>query len=336
MDGRLQMSGMRLAGAAACFISLIVPVGCFGEVIFVDDDGVQCPGALRTIQEGVTRARPGDTILVCQGTYSKTVLIKGHGKDAIKLIAIGRTDEVVLQGDHTEVNGFHIEEVDNLLLRGFTVRDFGTGPTMLMPNGMVSSGMGNGIYLLNANYNTIESNRVMRTDMMGIWLVDSANNTVRYNATFENDTGGSACGLMISGAKAARNVVFQNLAYSNGLAGLMIADAGPGNIVLDNEFSNNGQWGIENRNTVETWIEGNRVSYSGGRVAELAKAPLPAYCPGMPCGLGIHVRGSNNVTVFDNRMRSNANLDVLWDGNGQVKFDANSCEAASHEGLCRR
>ena len=116
----------------------------------------------------------------------------------------------------------------------------------------------------------------------------------------------------------------------------MIADSGPGNLVIDNNFSNNGRWGLENRNTADTWIEGNRVSYGIGHVAELAKQPLAPICPGQPCGLGIHVRGSNNVTVIDNRIRSSANLDVLWDGNGQIRFEANACDTASHDSICRR
>ncbi|MGH9657414.1 MAG: right-handed parallel beta-helix repeat-containing protein [Bryobacteraceae bacterium] len=305
-------------------------------ITFVDDDGAQCSGAVRTIQEAVALAPAGATILVCPGTYQKTVLINGHAKDAIKLIAVGHAGQVVLQGDHTEVNGFHLEDVDGVLLSGFTVRDFGMGPTVTLANGMVSAGMGNGILLVNANYNTIENNRIFRTDMMGIYLVNSANNTVRYNVTFDNDTGGSACGIMLAGRMAGRNIIFQNVAYGNGLAGLMIADSGTGNLVVDNDFRGNGRWGIENRNTDDTWIEGNRVSYSSGHVGELAKAPMPAFCPAQPCGLGLHIRGSNNVTVFDNHIRNNPNLDVLWDGNGQIRFEANFCETSNREGFCRR
>ena len=319
-------------------LALLV-LGCLpvaGETLFVDDDGAQCPGALRTIQEAVARAGRGDTILVCPGTYLKTVLVKGHDKDAIKLIALGHPDEVVLQGDHMEMNGFHLEDVDNVVLRGFTVRDFGMGATETLPSGMLRGGMGNGIYLLNANYNTLENNRLTRNDMMGIDLWDSANNIIRYNLAFDNDTGGSACGIMLRGRQSSRNYIFQNMAYNNGLAGLMIADSGPGNLVIDNNFSNNGRWGIENRNTADTWIEGNRVSYGFGNVAEVAKQPLAAYCPGQPCGLGVHIRGSNNVTVLDNRIRSSANLDVIWDGTGQIRFEANACDTASHVAICRR
>jgi parallel beta-helix repeat protein len=147
------------------------------------------------------------------------------------------------------MNGFHLENVDNVVLRGFTVRDFGMGATETLPSGMLRGGMGNGIYLLNASYNTIENDRVTQNDMMGIDLWDSSNNIIRYNVAFDNDTGGSACGIMLRGRQSARNYIFQNLAYNNGLAGLMIADSGPANLVIDNDSATMAKWGIENRNT---------------------------------------------------------------------------------------
>ncbi len=328
---------MKLLKSLCVYSTFAIAPGAYaGQTYFVDDDGVQCTGAIATIQEAVAKARTGDTILVCPGTYSKTVLIKGHDKDAIRLIAMSHADEVVLQGEHMQMDGFHLEDVDNVLLRGFTVRDFGMGPTAILPNGNVQGGMGNGIYLGNANYNVIENNRTTGNDMMGIWLVDAANNIVRFNSTWDNDTGGSACGIMLSGLNAKGNVITQNTSYRNGLAGLMIADAGAGNVVLNNDFVGNGQWGVENRNTPGTWIEGNRVRSGTGRVGELAKVSNPAFCSTGPCGLGIHIRGSMGVTVMDNSIRSSPNFDILWDGTGQIQFEANSCQTSSHPGLCGR
>ena len=192
-------------------LALLV-LGCLpvaGQTLFVDDDGAQCPGALRTIQEAVARASRGTTILVCPGTYLKTVVVKGHDKDAIKLIALGHTDEVVLQGDHMEMNGFHLEDVDNVVLRGFTVRDFGMGASETLPSGLYRAGMGNGIYLLNANFNTIENNRLLQNDMMGIDLWDSANNTIRYNLAFDNDTGGGRAASCYAAPRVRGTISFR-------------------------------------------------------------------------------------------------------------------------------
>ncbi len=70
------------------FLAVLTSPAILAQALFVDDDGAQCPGALTTIQEAVAKARAGESILVCPGTYYKTVLLKGHEKDAIKLIGI--------------------------------------------------------------------------------------------------------------------------------------------------------------------------------------------------------------------------------------------------------
>ena len=48
--------------------------------------------------------------------------------------------------------------------------------------------------------------------------------------------------------------VFQNYAYRQTGRGILVSDAGPGNIILDNDFSNNDMGGISHRNTEGTWI----------------------------------------------------------------------------------
>ncbi len=77
----------------------------------------------------MAQAPGGATILVCPGTYRGTVSITGPAKNGLKLIAVGRADEVVFQGDYTERDGFPLENVGSVLIRGFTVRDFGNQAT---------------------------------------------------------------------------------------------------------------------------------------------------------------------------------------------------------------
>jgi hypothetical protein len=129
--------------------------------LIVDDNGLDCPGGLPAIQEAVALVSPGATILVCPGTYQRSVTIAGLAKNGLKLIASGHADAVVLQGDYTERGGFHLENVSNVLIRGFTVRDFGIKATT-----ETGWGSGNLIYLENAEYNTIEHNRLINGDMM--------------------------------------------------------------------------------------------------------------------------------------------------------------------------
>ena len=199
------------------------------QLLTVDDDGADCPGALRTIQEAVAQASPGATILVCPGIYQRTVNITGPEKNGLKLIATGGENEVVLQGDYTERDGFHLENVTNVLIRGFTVRDFGNKATTA-----TEWGTGNQIYLENAHYNTIEHNRLINGDMVGIRLMDSGNNTVQQNLAFVDNANLANCGIHVTGAKSAGNTLRLNMTWGNKMAGIMISGAGPGNRILDN------------------------------------------------------------------------------------------------------
>jgi parallel beta-helix repeat protein len=306
------------------FVAQLAPAASAPPVLTVDDDGFDCPGALHTIQEAVDQARAGTTILVCPGTYRGTVNIIGAEKTALKLIAVGRTDEVVLQGDYTQRDGFHLENVTNVVIRGFTVRDFGNKPTTA-----AQWGTGNQIYLENAAYNTIEQNHVINGDMMGIMLMDSGNNTVQNNVAWVNSSALANCGIHVQGAKSANNQFLLNYTYGNNVAGIMLSNAGPGNWVVDNITTANGRDGITNTGTNGTWIEGNRTSYNRG---PWGTTPYAAEVKGV--GRGITIGTSTGVTVVDNRVRGNSGTDINWDGNGEIKFDLNACDTSTPGESC--
>ncbi len=293
------------------------------QPILVDDDGADCPGALPTIQEAVRRATPGATILVCRGLYTGAVNITGPEKNGLKLITLGRTHEVVLQGDYLERDGFHLENVSHVLIRGFTVRDFGTKATTAS-----EWGAGHLIYLENAHYNTLEHNQLVNPDRAGIMLVDSANNVVQQNVAFADNANLATCGIEVKGAKSAGNVFRLNMTYGNKLAGIMIGGAGPGNVVTDNTVLANGRFGIDVQNSSEVWIEGNRVSYSRGFWGTTPGGQQP--------GLGLNLANLLKATVFDNRARSNTGTDLNWDAKGDNRVEANACETSVPAGACGR
>ncbi len=295
-----------------------------GQVLMVDDDGVECPGALKTIQDAVAQASPGATILVCPGIYSKTVTITGPQKSGLKLISLGLQDEVVLQGDYTERDGFHLEDVDNVLIRGFTVRDFGKQPTTES-----AWGDGHNIYLLNAQYSTIENNRLFNGDMAGIRLVNSGHNLVQFNTMLVDNPNLANCGIHVNGSKAADNLFRQNFANGNKMAGLMLSAAGPGNVLVDNDLSSNGRQGILNSSTPGTRIEGNRISYNRG---PWGTSPYSKDLIGL--GFGVLLQNSDGVTIIDNRLRNNSGGDLNWDGKGVNKIEANACDTSIPSDAC--
>ena len=295
-----------------------------GRLLTVDDDGADCPNSLRTIQEAVAQAPAGATIQVCPGTYHHTVEIGGHAKDGLKVIAVGRQDEVILQGDYTERDGFHLKDVNNVLISGFTVRDFGNLATTA-----TVWGDGKQIFLENANYNTIEFNQLIDGDMQGIMLMDSGHNLVQHNSTFVERGNLANCGIHVQGAGSVENEFLFNLLVGNQMAGIMISGAGSGNHIANNSILSNGRFGITNSGTNGTFIEGNRVSYN---VGPWSVTPYAAAVLGL--GRGIAVTTSDGVVVFDNRVRGNSEVDIFWDSAGSSKFDSNACDSSVPAGAC--
>ena len=304
------------------FVTSVAPPSAT-QPIQVDDDGVDCPGAVPTIQEAVRRASPGATILVCRGLYTGAVNIAGPEKNGLKLIALGRTHEVILQGDYLERDGFHLENVSNVLIRGFTVRDFGAKATT-----GTEWGAGNLIYLENAHYNTIEHNQLINPDRAGVMLVDSGNNVVQQNVAFADNTNLATCGIEVRGAKSANKVFRLNLTFGNKLAGIMLGGAGPGNVVSDNTVLATGRFGIDVQNSSEVWVEGNRVSYSRGFWGTTPGGQHP--------GFGLNLANLLKATVFDNRARNNTGMDLNWDGKGDNRLEANACDTSVPAGACGR
>jgi len=229
------------------------------QVHTVDDDGAECPGAIATIQQAVAQASAGDTILVCPGTYQGTVEVKGSGKSGLRIIAYGRLGKVVLAGDHVQWrDGFFLEDVSGVLLRGFAIRDFG------IPRTPRQSGVGQSILLRRAHKNIIQYNVMTNSNMMGITMIDSATNTIEDNVAYTNDPMMNGCGIHIEGSGSKDNVVRHNTLYDNPLAGIMLNNAGTGNVIVENNCSSGRRFGITNINTNGTRIEGNRSSYNVG------------------------------------------------------------------------
>ncbi|MCC6368360.1 MAG: right-handed parallel beta-helix repeat-containing protein [Bryobacterales bacterium] len=318
-SGRIAGHFLDAGGVAHGFVTSLRAPG--GRLLTVDDDGMECPGAMRTIQEAVEASAGGETILVCPGIYAHSVRIAGPEKNGLKLIGAGAANEVVLQGDYTERDGFHLENVSSVLIRGFTVRDFGTKSTTV-----TEFGTGNLIYLENAHYNTIEENWLVNGDMMGIMMMDSGNNAIRRNVALVDNPSLVNCGIHMQGAKSAGNDIRGNVANGNQFAGIMIRGAGPGNFVMDNTVVSNGRFGIDVQNTNDIWIEGNRVSYGQGFWGTNPNGKQP--------GVGINLVNLSQATVFDNRARSNNGTDLSWDGKGENKIQSNACETSTPAGMC--
>ena len=319
--------------------------------ILVDDDGEQCPGALTTIQAAVAAASAGTTILVCPGTYHGSVNIVGPSKNGIQLIAKGKGDDemddeeiddeddarnegkVVLAGNHTQENGFYLQDVSGVRIQGFTVRDFGLGDFTI--NGFRQ---GNNILLLRAHGNTISRNVLTGSDMMGILLNSSGSNLVEHNVARDNDAKpyGFGCGIMLAGpgagkALSANNVFRHNVSRGNPFAGIMINNGGTGTVVSRNVLSRGGQFGLWVSKTQGALLEGNVINDNRGLFTDPAE-------PQWAHGLDLSESGGSTVrrNIAFRNGRADGSFDFFWDGVGVVNFDHNRCGTSQPGGLCER
>jgi hypothetical protein len=86
-----------------------------------------------TIQSAITAAGRGDTILVCDGTYTEILAIVGPAKDRLKVKAVHRGKAVVrVPAGAGNTNFFpnlvRINNADNVLFSGFTLAARGAAP----------------------------------------------------------------------------------------------------------------------------------------------------------------------------------------------------------------
>ena len=93
------------------------------EILHVDDDWAQWPGAYHTITEALDVAVPDDTIIVHEGTYLENVTIP-PGKNGLQLIGTGGSDVTSItptSGRALTLQG-NLGVIDDIIIQGFTLK----------------------------------------------------------------------------------------------------------------------------------------------------------------------------------------------------------------------
>jgi parallel beta-helix repeat protein len=165
-----------------------------------------------TIQSAIDAAKNGDTILVGEGTYNENPRIKTNG-----ISILGKNKEkTILEGGKSS-SGIRIDESNNVVLSGFTIKNSGgggaedAGITIYKGNdntvsnmNILSNSVGVSIYQ-NSNNNVISGNDIESSDRYGVYLYVSNDNKI-----FNNNIKNNKIGIYADSAKT-------NRFYSNNL-----------------------------------------------------------------------------------------------------------------------
>jgi parallel beta-helix repeat protein len=273
--------------AAAILLVTPGPSAAASSTVFVDNptDGVECPNALPSIEAGVEAASPGDTVLVCAGTYPEEVTLEAD-ESGISVKARGPLGSVVVDGQNTMQQGFLLNGANGVLVEGFVVQRYHDN-----------------IVLMNANDNVIRGNETMLAwDHDGIELFANAHRNLVENNIAHDNQRPIGCGISVGGG-SSDNIVRHNTVFNNAnigilLGGGLLGPAGRGNVIADNSVFDNGEpvaganrgTGILNAITPGSVIEHNRVTSNNA--------------------FGIRVLGatSDDVTVAHNFVEANGSM----------------------------
>ena len=289
----------RRAAVAAAAVALVIsfaPPAFAEHRLTVDDDGAECPNAeYDTIQAAITAAHVADTVFVCEGTSHETVTIATPAKAGVRVI--GQDPErVVLDGDNALQHGFVLNDVDGVLVEGFTVREY-------VEN----------ISLLEADDNTIRHNVSTAASQDGIITRKSHRNLIEHNTSSES-TAPSSRGFNVAEG-SSNNVVRHNLAFDNGF-GVQLTSAGTGNVVAHNVSRNNLFFGILNSSTPGSTIAHNK-SYDNGDDGLVVFAPHGVSAPQSVIVEHNHVSGNGRVGIAIVHGSENVVSENVMKANGQ-------------------
>lgn len=200
--GRRTLHLIILIGLIACII-VVIPGGCSGSTITVDDDG---GGDFTRIQNAINVSEEGDVIRVYEGLYRESLIINtsisliGNGSDVSAIDGYEEVFSITITADRVNVSGFLISNRDSgsrdggirvesdhvrISQMNFTIRGRGVFVNQSRECSIVdntfSSRYQTGIDLIGVDGFTIGNNNLSDTNH-GIYVDESTNGTIIANS----------------------------------------------------------------------------------------------------------------------------------------------------------
>jgi PGF-pre-PGF domain-containing protein len=180
-----------------------------------------------SIQDVLTRAHSGDTIIVSPGTYNENVDISRQNdlNNLVLMSESGNPADTQIVGKKTDKDVIVINNENAVTVKGFTISGAGTGKAGIS---------------LNGGKNCIIENNILSNDDIGINIDNSPNNAVRKNVVTRTGVVNTSKGIVISGSD---NYDVSDNSISNQYLGIQIKYSVGGNI-SGNNVTQSGNHGI--------------------------------------------------------------------------------------------
>jgi len=216
------------------------------SILVVDDDGFAVAGdcgdsvtetPYTTIQSAVDAAKPGDTIVVCDGVYDEAVIIDGN-----KLtVMAGDGEDVIVNGNGAPAFSIYGQKVT---LKGFVAQ---SNDGVNAPESSCIKSVGNNNQLLDNIANNCKH---------GIY-VSGQNNLIRGNDASYNENNGITT---FNYKNDNNNKFIGNTANNNGAYGFYIT--GNNNIIgtLEDKEGNEASYNGDNNDNIYVWGNGHSIS----------------------------------------------------------------------------
>lgn len=246
------------------------------RVIYVPDD-------YPSIQAAIIVADHGDTIIVRDGIYNEWIIID----KSIVLRSENGPENCIMDGKGF---GDAIEIVaDNVVIEGFTIRNYSTGIRILSNNNIIKNNIiqnnDDGIRTLSSNNNVIMNNNIVDNKYSGIYMDSSNNNDIMYNNVTNNGYG------IIMSLSNNNDIKYNNIIDTE-WDGISMVSSNNSVIMYNNIISNaNGILMYSSNNNV---IMSNNITYNR---------------------VGISIgRSRNNIIYFNNFIGNNIHV-ISWGSN---------------------
>lgn len=275
---------------------LLLPDGTFAATLTVDDNGLDCPGApFTTISAAVLGSAPGDTIVVCNGTYVEQVTIN---KSVTIMAATGQTPVVMAPATMA---------VPKAIMRvtGSSVTVRIEGLTISGPGASACDSLESGIRVDGGAHAVIRNNRLSE---------------IRDNP-FSNCRNGIAIlvGKQSEGATGAATIL-TNIIQGYQRAGIVVDNTGSRAVIAENQITGRGptsviaQSGVQVSRGATSEVTANAISghlYTGCGEQDAARTGCLRF---VAAGLLLFEAPTTNVSQSGNTFRDNqSNVVIVTD-----------------------